>query len=81
MKTFTLDSRGGELNSEIKWIEEQTREKLKEVVDDFIKNCIQNDVEMTSTDGLFLEMVMQELIMYRSKQIFEFSRREKVNNQ
>jgi len=47
MKTFTLDSRNGELNLEIQWIEEQTRESLRKVADEFTKNCMENGVEMT----------------------------------
>lgn len=81
MKTFTLDSRNGKLNPDIEWIETQTREKLRVVVNDFMMNCIKNDVEMTSADGLFFEMVMQELTMARSKHISEFRKREKENIQ
>lgn len=81
MKTFTLDSRYGEISSEIRWIEDQTREKLNIVVNDFIKNCIENDVETTSASGLFFEMVFQELTMARTKQVSELRKRERENNQ
>ena len=81
MKTFTLDSRGGKLNPDIEWIKTQTREKLREVVNGFMMNCIENDVETTSTDGLFLEMVFQELTMARSKQVSELRKKEKENTQ
>ena len=50
IKTFTLDSRNGKLNPEIQWIEEQTREALRKVADEFTKNCMENGVEMTSAE-------------------------------
>lgn len=81
MKTFTLDSRGGKLNPDIEWIEIQTREKLREVVEDFTKNCIENDIEMSSSDGLFFGLVMQEMSMARVKQVSELRKREKENTQ
>ena len=74
MKTFTLDSYNGKLNPDIEWIEKQTREDLRKVVECFITNCIKNDVEVTSASGLFYEMVMQELTMIRSKQVFELNK-------
>lgn len=79
MKTFTLDSLNGKLNPDIQWIEAQTREKLREVINDYVKNCIENDIEMTSADGLFFEMVIQELTMSRVKQTVENIQREKGN--
>lgn len=75
MKTFTLDSRNGKMNPDIEWIESQTREELRKVVECFIMNCIMNDVEVTSASGLFYEMVMQELTMIRSKQVFELNKK------
>lgn len=75
MKTFTLDSLNGKMNTDIEWIERQTREDLKKVVEYFITNCIKNDVEVTSASGLFYEMVMQELTMTRSKQVFELNKK------
>ncbi len=81
MKTFTLDSLSGEMNTEIKWIENKTRKQLQKVVEEFIKDCIENDIEVCSSDGFFIEMVFQELIMSRSKQVFEVSKKEKLNKQ
>lgn len=75
MRTFTLDSLNGKMNPDIKWIESQTREELRKVVEYFILNCIMNDVEVTSASGLFYEMVMQELTMIRSKQVFELNKK------
>lgn len=75
MKTFTLDSCNGKLNPEIEWIENQTREELRKVVERFITYCIKNDVEVTSASGLFYEMVMQELTMVRSKQVYELNKK------
>lgn len=39
------------------------------MVENFIKNCIENDIEMSSSDGLFFGLVMQEMIMARVKQV------------
>lgn len=79
MKTFTIDSRNGELNPDIRWIETETREELREVINNYIKKCIENDVEMTSSEGLFFDMVIQELSMARMKQVYEIVKREKKN--
>lgn len=81
MKSFTLDSRVGKLNPDIEWIEKQTRKKLREVIEDFTKNCIENDIEMTSSDGLFFGLVMQEISIVRVKQVSELRKREKENIQ
>ena len=51
MKTFTLDSRNGKLNPDIRWIETETREELREVINNYIKKCIENDVEMINIDS------------------------------
>ena len=75
MKTFTLDSCNGKMNPDIEWIESQTREELRKVVECFITKCIKNDVEVTSASGLFCEMVMQELTMIRSKQVYELNKK------
>lgn len=79
MQTFTLDSNNGKMNPETRWIENKTRERLKEVIEEFVKDCIENDIEMCSSDGLFLEMVFQELTMSRSKQVYELSKKEKLD--
>lgn len=81
MNTFTLDSRGGKLNPDYEWIETQTREKLRDVIKDFTMNCIKNDIEMTSADGLFFGLVMQELSMVRVTQVSELRKREKESSQ
>lgn len=69
------------VNPDVEWIEIQTREKLREVIEDFTKNCIENDIEMSSSDGLFFELVMQEISMARAKQVSELRKREKENIQ
>lgn len=69
MKTFTNDSLLGKMNPETKWIEEKTRRQLRGVIEGYLNDCIENDVEMTSADGLFFEMVFQELVEIRSKEI------------
>lgn len=79
MKTFSLDSLNGKMNTEIAWIENKTRERLHEIIEDFIKDCIENDIEVCSSDGFFIEMVFQELTMNRSKQVYEISKNNKRN--
>lgn len=74
MRTFTLDSLNGKMNPDIEWIENQTREELRKVIEFFITNCIKNDVEVTSASGLFYEMAMQELTMIRSKHVYELNK-------
>lgn len=75
MQTFTLDSQYGEMNTNIKWIETKHREKLSKVIEEYTKDCMDNDVEMSSADGVFLEMVFQELTTSRLKLI---SKRKKL---
>lgn len=77
MQTFTLDSHNGEMNPGTRWIENKTRERLKEVIEEFVKDCVKNNIEMCSSDGFFLEMVFQELTMSRIKQVCELNKKEK----
>lgn len=69
MQTFTLDSREGRPNPALRQLEEQTREKLRAVINDFTAKCIENDVEMLSADGCLLDMVMQEMANARVSQV------------
>lgn len=42
MKTFTVDSKYGEMNKDIEWIEGKTRRKIRPVIEEFVKDCIEN---------------------------------------
>lgn len=57
MKTMTTDTVNGASNKEFDWLLEKTSKALSKVTDDYIKDCIDNDIETLSADGAFYELV------------------------
>lgn len=52
-KTFSINI-FGEKNPEISWIERRLNDGLESVIDDFVKNCMENNVEDMSAKGLLM---------------------------
>lgn len=71
MKTFTLDTWYGKDDPALKGIEDKARKAISAAAEQFIKDCISNDVEVSSAEGLFYNLVFQELTTARLKAVDE----------
>lgn len=71
MNTFTTDTWYGKSNPVTNELEEKTRKALSKVAEQFIRDCIANDIAVCSADGLFHSLVFQELTTARLKVVDE----------
>lgn len=67
MNTFTVDTWYGKTNEEMNELEAKTRERLAIVAEQFIKDCIDKNIEVSSADGFFYSLVFQQLTEARIK--------------
>lgn len=65
LKTITIDSINGEMNSEFELLEKKTRENLRSVINEYIKDCINNNIETCSADGFLFELIFQTITEQR----------------
>lgn len=68
MKTLTTDTMNGVSNTEFDWLVDKTRKALIKITDEYIKECIENDIETLSADGAFYELVFQCMTESRARQ-------------
>lgn len=82
MKTFTLDSTNGVMNPQTKEVEDRATKQLQEVAYQFIKDCVDNDIEVSSSEGFFYSLAFQALTEARLKYTYELKKaREKERQQ
>ena len=77
MKTMTIDSMNGVINTEFNWLENKTRKVLSKITDEYIKDCIDNDIETLSAEGAFYDMVFQCMTESRIYQSYEHRKNSK----
>lgn len=59
LQTMTIDSIFGTRDSKLNWITEEARTELTKITDIWVKHCIENNVETTSSIGAFTSLVLE----------------------
>lgn len=77
MNTFTTDATHGKMNPDTKEIEVKVREGLAKVTEQFVRDCINNDIEVCSAEGFFYGLVHQYLTESRLKVIDDFKNKKR----
>lgn len=71
LKLFTVDSTNGKCNPELQWLEQKLRNALSKVTDEYTKDCIDNNIEVCSSEGVFWGVAFQCLTESRIKNVCE----------
>lgn len=71
LETFTIDCMNGKSNPKLQWIEQKLRTAMSKVTDEYTKDCMDNNVEVCSSEGVFYGVVFQCLVESRMKNIYE----------
>lgn len=71
---FTKNLRG-DIHPDFLKLAQKTEGKLKELIQEYVKECFENNIDSCSSDGFFLNIAAHELTMYRSKLLYEEYRR------
>lgn len=61
LNTFTLDSLDGKPNPSFTWIEKKVRENLQPVIAKYVEDCGENNIEVSSAQGLLFWLVFEIL--------------------
>ena len=67
IKTICADKYGIETTEELKPFANKYLNKIRELANEFVNECVDQDIENSSAYGMFLSMVMGELTMAYGK--------------
>lgn len=65
----------GEIHPDFLELTQKTERKLREFIQEYVRECFDNNIDSCSSDGFFLNIAAHELAMYRSKLLYEEHKR------
>lgn len=68
--TFTKNLKG-DIQPDFLEFAQRTEKKLKEIIQEYVQDCFDRQIDSCASDGFFLSIVASELAMYRSKLLYE----------
>lgn len=80
VKAFTTNI-NGKIDIEFLTLAQETERKLKEIIQKYVKDCFDKEIDSCASDGYFLSIAAHELSMYRAKLIYEETRKQATNTQ
>lgn len=75
VKAFTTNVKG-KIDSEFLGLAQETERELREIIQKYVKDCFDKEIDSCASDGYFLSIAAHELSMYRAKLIYEESRKK-----
>ena len=75
MNTFTMDTWYGKMNPDTNEMEAKMRSQLSSTIEEYIRYCINNDMEVSSAEGFFYGLVFQQMAEARLKVVDDFKKK------
>lgn len=67
VRGFTKDSEYGVFNEELNYIREKYESKLLNIMEGYINDCIEENIEVSSADGMMYCLISQAITYARAK--------------
>ena len=68
--TFTKNLKG-DIQPKFSEFAQRTGSKLREIIQEYVQECFDRQIDSCASDGFFLSIAASELTMYRSKILYE----------